>query len=57
MKKPYRDQPTVEDALNQITHYRHDIPQVFEFNAVTVMSDGITTLNRMWTATPEWHVP
>lgn len=57
LKNPYSDQPTVDDALNQIAHYRHDIPQVFEFNAVTVVSDGITTLHGMWTATPEWYAP
>src|SRR4051812_10051843 len=31
LKNPYSDQPTVDDALNQIGHYRNEIPQIFEF--------------------------
>ena len=57
LKNPYSDQPTVEHALNQLGHYRHDIPQLFEFNALMVVSDGVTTLHGMWTATPEWYAP
>jgi type I restriction enzyme R subunit len=57
LKNPYDEHPTVEDALNQISHYRHDIPQVFEFNAVTVLSDGVTTLHGPWTAGMEWFSP
>ena len=57
LKNPYSDQPTVDDALNQIAHYRHDIPQIFEFNAVTVVSDGVTTLHGVWTANREWFAP
>lgn len=57
LKNPYSEKPTVDDALNQIAHYRHDIPQVFDFNAITVVSDGITTLHGMWTASPEWYAP
>ncbi len=57
LKNPYSDQPTVEDALNQIAHYRNEIPQIFEFNAVTVVSDGVTTLHGVWTANREWFAP
>jgi len=57
LKNPYHPQPTVDHALNQIAHYRLDIPQLFEFNALTVVSDGVTTLHGMWTATPEWFAP
>ncbi len=57
LKNPYSDQPTVDDALNQIGHYRHEIPQIFEFNAVSVVSDGVTTLHGMWTASREWFAP
>ena len=47
----------MENAHNQIGHYRNDIPQIFEFNALTVISDGITTLHGMWTAAMEWFAP
>jgi type I restriction enzyme R subunit len=57
LKNPYDEHPTVEDALNQISHYRHDIPLIFEFNAVTVLSDGVTTLQGPWTADMEWFSP
>lgn len=57
LKNPYDASPTVDDALNQIGHYRHDISQVFDFNALTVVSDGITTLHGMWTAGREWFAP
>jgi type I restriction enzyme, R subunit len=57
LKNPYSDKPTVDDALNQIAHYRNDIPQLFDFNALTVVSDGVTTLHGMWTANAEWYAP
>lgn len=57
LKNPWDSHPTVEHALNQLAHYRHDIPQLFEFNAVTVVSDGVTTLHGMWDAPPEWFAP
>lgn len=57
LKNPYSEKPTVDDALNQIAHYRNDIPQLFDFNAVTVVSDGITTLHGMWTSGAEWFAP
>ncbi len=57
LKNPWDRHPTVENALNQLAHYRHDIPQLFEFNAVTVVSDGVTTLHGMWDAPPEWFSP
>ena len=57
LKNPWDEKPTVAEALNQIAHYRNEIPQLFEFNAVTVISDGATTLHGMWTANDEWYAP
>ncbi|MDI1445954.1 type I restriction endonuclease subunit R [Polyangium sp. 6x1] len=57
LKNPYSDAPTVDDALNQVQHYIHDLPQLFEFNAITVVSDGVHTLHGMWTASDEWYAP
>jgi type I restriction enzyme R subunit len=57
LKNPYDEKPTVAFALNQIAHYRHDIPQLFEFNALTIVSDGVTTLHGMWPASEEWYAP
>ena len=57
LKNPYSEKPTVDEALNQIQHYTHDIPQLFDFNALVVVSDGVTTLHGMWTAPDEWYAP
>ena len=57
LKNPYSDQPTVDDAYNQIQHYRHDISQLFDYNALVIVSDGVTTLHGMWSATQEWFAP
>lgn len=57
LKNPYSEKPTVEEAFNQVQHYTYEIPQVFDFNAFTVISDGITTLHGVWTAGMEWYSP
>lgn len=57
LKNPYAIKPTVNNALNQISHYRNEIPQLFDYNALVVVSDGITTLHGMWTADAEWYAP
>jgi type I restriction enzyme R subunit len=55
LKNPWDRHPTAEGAINQIRHYTNDIPQLFDFNALTVASDGITTLHGTWTSSPEWY--
>lgn len=57
LKNPWSPAPTVEDAWNQIQHYTHEIPQVFDFNALCVVSDGVHTLHGMWSADMEWYAP
>lgn len=57
LKNPYAKEPTVDDAFNQIQHYRNDIPQLFEFNGLTIVSDGVTSLHGQWTSTFEWYAP
>lgn len=57
LKNPYDEKPTVEDAFNQVHHYTYEIPQLFDFNALVVISDGVTTLHGVWTAGREWYSP
>lgn len=57
LKNPYDEKPTVEDAFNQIQHYTYEIPQLFDYNALVVISDGVTTLHGVWTAGREWYSP
>ena len=48
---------TVNDAFNQIQHYRHHIPLLFEYNALTVISDGLHTMHGMYSSSMEWYAP
>jgi type I restriction enzyme R subunit len=57
LKNPWSPTPTVEDAWNQIQHYTHEISQVFDYNAVCVISDGVHTLHGMWSSSLEWYAP
>lgn len=57
LKNPYSDLPTVDEAFNQVQHYATAIKQVFDFNAITVISDGTKTLHGVWTAGLEWYAP
>jgi type I restriction enzyme R subunit len=53
-KNLFNQDATVEAAYNQVQHYTLDIPQVFEYNALTVVSDGQTTLHGMYSSGLEW---
>ncbi|RDV16533.1 type I restriction endonuclease subunit R [Pontibacter diazotrophicus] len=53
-KNLFNQDATVEAAYNQVQHYTLDIPQVFEYNALTVVSDGQTTLHGMYNSGLEW---
>jgi type I restriction enzyme, R subunit len=53
-KNLFNQDATVEAAFNQVQHYTYDIPQVFEYNALTVVSDGQTTLHGMFSSGLEW---
>ncbi len=57
LKSPWSEYADVAGALNQIGHYSHDIPQLFETNALCVVSDGLSTLHGMWPAGLEWYAP
>lgn len=57
LKNPWEAKPTVDQAMNQIQHYIVDIPQLFEFNTLVVVSDGVRTQHGMWTADSEWYGP
>ena len=45
---------TVDNAFNQVQHYIEDIPALFEYNALTVISDGAVTLHGMFSSGMEW---
>lgn len=71
LKNPYEENPNTLGAFNQVQHYRSGIAQLFDYNAVVVVSDGGlaghkhddaphvsgSTLHGMWTSTWEWYAP
>ncbi|MGB4849413.1 MAG: HsdR family type I site-specific deoxyribonuclease, partial [Saprospiraceae bacterium] len=47
----------IDNAHRQIGHYILDIPQLFDYNAITVVSDGREALHGMYDASMEWFAP
>lgn len=47
LKSPYREDPSVHGAHLQLQHYTRDIPQLFNYNAFVVVSDGVRTMHGM----------
>lgn len=56
-KNMFDEEATVETAFNQIQHYKEDIPLLFEYNEITVVSDGAETLHGMYSSDREWFTP
>lgn len=54
-KNWFDPEATVDSAFNQVQHYTEDIPQVFETNCLTVVSDGQNTLHGMYSSGMEWY--
>ncbi len=48
---------TENEAFNQIQHYKQDIPLLFEYNAITIISDGKTAQHGMFPSNMEWYAP
>ncbi|MEZ5039742.1 MAG: type I restriction endonuclease subunit R [Saprospiraceae bacterium] len=47
----------VESAHNQIEHYVLDLPQLFDYNAITIVSDGMEALHGMYNSSLKWFAP
>ena len=56
-KNMFDPQVGVENAHRQIGHYIQDIPQLFDYNAITVVSDGLETLHGMYNSSLKWFAP
>ena len=54
-KNWFDPEATVDTAFNQVQHYTEDIPQLFETNCLTVVSDGQNTLHGMYSSGMEWY--
>ncbi len=71
LKNPYEEEPNTLGAFNQVQHYKAGISQLFDFNALVIVSDGGmivpvsddapkeagSTLHGPWTASWEWFAP
>jgi type I restriction enzyme R subunit len=47
----------VDNAHGQIGHYLLDIPQLFDYNAITIVSDGMEALHGMYNSSLKWFAP
>jgi len=47
----------VDNAHRQIGHYILDIPQLFDYNAISIISDGREALHGMYSSAMEWFAP
>lgn len=57
LKSPRDEYVNVDGAFNQVRHYAEDIPQLFDYNALVVLSDQTETLHGVWTAPREHFSP
>ena len=55
LKNWYDDNTNLKEAYNQIGHYIKDIPVLFEYNTITVISDGNEAQHGMYGAAMEWY--
>tara|TARA_R110000851_G_scaffold77514_3_gene170529 strand:+ start:9784 stop:12702 length:2919 start_codon:yes stop_codon:yes gene_type:complete len=55
LKNWYDDNTNLKEAFNQIGHYIKDIPVLFEYNTITVISDGNEAQHGMYGAAMEWY--
>lgn len=56
-KNWFSEDAGLEEAFLQIQHYKEDISQLFEYNALTVISDGNSTHHGMYSSGMEWFAP
>ena len=55
LKNWFDENTTIAEAFNQIQHYIKDIPQLFEYNALTIVSDGNEAQHGMFNSSEEWY--
>ena len=56
-KNMYDSDTGVAEGHIQIQHYTLDIPQLFDFNAISVVSDGMEALHGMYSSSLKWFAP
>lgn len=56
-KNMFAQEVGVDNAHGQIAHYLLDIPQLWDYNALTIISDGREALHGMYNSSLEWFAP
>ncbi|WP_282144256.1 type I restriction endonuclease subunit R [Cellulophaga baltica] len=56
-KNPFDSTVGVENAHRQLHNYVLDIPQLFDYNAICIASDGLEALHGMYSSALEWFAP
>lgn len=56
-KNMFSQEVDISNAHRQIGHYLQDISQLFDYNAITIVSDGIEALHGMYNASIKWFAP
>lgn len=57
LKNPADEEVTIKNAFNQIQTYKNEIPLLFPYNEIIVISDGIEARAGTLTANWEWFLP
>jgi len=57
LKNPADEDATIWSAFNQLQTYKHEIPSLFAYNEVLVISDGVEARLGSLTADREWFLP
>lgn len=57
LKNPVDEDATIETAFNQFDTYKAQIPSLFNYNEILVISDGFTARAGTITSTMEWFLP
>ena len=57
LKNPSDENTTIKDAFNQFQTYKNEIPSLFPYNEILVVSDGIEARAGTLTADWEWFLP
>lgn len=54
LKNPAKEEATIESAYNQIQTYKNEIPSLFAYNEIIIISDGLKARVGSMTANQEW---
>jgi type I restriction enzyme R subunit len=57
LKNWYDENTNIKEAYNQIQHYIQDIPLLFEYNTISIISDGNEAQHGMFSSGMEWFAP